>query len=168
MILKYCRHRISYQTVQQYCLSKNWGDYSTCCQNYTSKNHPKDILHDENHLNETYVECAFKAIHMAGYWILKQSPKPTITKTRNFSSYSLPHCLTTFTILGTKQSIVQPQFYHTTNSPVTCVFWGSNKLLVLYISVKFVAMYPACIYVLCSVVLVFFFVFCCVLTLKLW
>ena len=38
------------------------------------------------------------------------------------------HCLTTFTSLDTKRRVIQLQFYGTTtNSPVRCFFWGSDK-----------------------------------------
>ena len=41
---------MSYQTVQSYRLSRNLGEILRVAQNSVFKNHPRDILRDENHL----------------------------------------------------------------------------------------------------------------------
>ena len=68
---------------------------------WPQKNHPKDILHNKNYLyggstSSSYIKFCIKNILN----LLK------ITITPNF--VKLPHCLTTFASLDTKQNIIQP------------------------------------------------------------
>ena len=55
-----------------YCLSRYWGYCSMCCPIALSKNHQKDIMHDENYLYRIiWQQNARKYFQMAGYWFFK-------------------------------------------------------------------------------------------------
>ena len=92
------------------------------------KNHPRNILRDENHLyrillgyivRKTALNTT-KCLQVAGYKFLK------IVKTQILDSLS--HSLTTVASLEPKRSSAQSPFYATiTNSPVGCAFWGSDE-----------------------------------------
>ena len=95
-------------------------------QNSTFKNHPIDILCDENHLYgialvHTIHKTALnrtKHLQVAGY---------NFFKSQN-SNFSLTASLTTVARLEAKRNSEQPLFYITiTNSPVGCNFWGSDE-----------------------------------------
>ena len=77
---------MSYQTLQSYRLSRNLGEILRVAQNSVFKNHPRDILQDENHLygivpvhiiHKTALNTT-KRLQVTGYRILK------IAKTWNF------------------------------------------------------------------------------------
>ena len=100
---------------------------SCATQNSAFKNHPRDILHDQNHLygivlvriiHKTALN-ATKHLQVAGYNFFNKHQN---------SNFSLTASLTTVARLQAKRSSAQPLFYATiTNSPVGCAFWGFDE-----------------------------------------
>ena len=113
-----------YQTVQ--FASK----VTRTAKNTAFKNQLRNFLCDENHLygiilvhlTSNVALKIRKCLLAARYRIFKRPPNLEILP------HSLTHCLTTVASLEPKRSSTRSPFYPTTtNLPVGCAFWGSDK-----------------------------------------
>ena len=115
---------------------------SRAAQNSAFKNHPRDILRDQNHLYGTVLvhiihktaSNATKHLQVAGYKNFKNRQNSNFSLTASLTDHTASLTDHTASLtdhspsLEAKRSNAQPPFYATiTNSPVGCAFWGSNE-----------------------------------------
>ena len=110
-----------------------WVIEALATKNTTSKDHPKDILHDNNYLYRILLVALASNIVFTTSGVENTFRQLNIYIFNHKNSkfclpYSLTHSLITVARLETKQSSAQPPFYNTRiNSLVGCAFWGSDE-----------------------------------------